>query len=57
MGVTWDDVEAAMRTVAAFAREAGLWHSIADERPVDDEVVAAVYDRIVAAYGAWDGPA
>ena len=57
MGVTWVDVEAAMRTLATFVREAGLWHSIVDERTVDDEVVAAVRNRIVAAYGTWDGPA
>ncbi len=55
MGVTWDDVEAAMRTLAAFVREAGLWHSVADERPVDDAVVAGVRDRVEAAYGPWEG--
>ena len=55
MGVTWDDVEGAMRTLATFVREAGLWHSIADERPVDDAIIAAVRDRVDAAYGAWEG--
>ncbi len=54
MGVGWDDAEAAMRTLGAFVREAELWHSIADERPVDDAVVSEVRDRIVAAYGAWE---
>jgi glycerol-1-phosphate dehydrogenase [NAD(P)+] len=54
MGVTWHDVEGAMRTLATFVREAGLWHSIADERPVDDAVVAAVRDRVVATYGTWE---
>jgi glycerol dehydrogenase-like iron-containing ADH family enzyme len=57
MGITWDDVEGAMRTIARFVREAGLWHSIADERPVDDRIVAAVRDRIEAAYGPWEGQA
>jgi glycerol-1-phosphate dehydrogenase [NAD(P)+] len=57
MGLTWADVDAAMRTLRTFVREAGLWHSIADERPVDDAVVAAVRDRIEAAYGPWDGGA
>ncbi len=57
MGVTWDDVDGAMRTLAAFVRDAGLWHSIADERPVDDAIVAAVRDRVDAAYGPWEGPA
>jgi glycerol dehydrogenase-like iron-containing ADH family enzyme len=56
MGVSWDDAEAAMRSLGTFVREAGLWHSIADERPVDDRVVAEVRERIEAAYGLWTGP-
>jgi glycerol-1-phosphate dehydrogenase [NAD(P)+] len=55
MGVSWDDIGAAMRTLATFVREAGLWHSIADERPVDDAVVAAVRERVEAMYGPWQG--
>ena len=55
MGVSWEDAEAAMRTLGAFVREAGLWHSIADERAVDAAVVAAVRDRVEAAYGRWEG--
>jgi glycerol-1-phosphate dehydrogenase [NAD(P)+] len=54
MGVRWDDAEAAMRSLGTFVRDAGLWHSIADERAVDDDVVAEVRDRIAAAYGAWE---
>jgi glycerol-1-phosphate dehydrogenase [NAD(P)+] len=54
MGVTWDDAEAAMRTLGTFVREADLWHSIADERPIDDEIVAEVRDRIGRAYGPWE---
>jgi glycerol-1-phosphate dehydrogenase [NAD(P)+] len=53
MGVTWADVEAAMQTLGAFVREAGLWHSIADERPVDQAVIAEVRDRVERAYGPW----
>jgi glycerol-1-phosphate dehydrogenase [NAD(P)+] len=56
MGVSWDDAEAAMRSLGTFVRKAGLWHSIADERPVDDGVVAEVRERIAAAYGPWTGP-
>ena len=54
MGVTWADAEQAMRTLGAFAREAGLWHTIADERPVDDAVVAEVRERVLTAYAGWD---
>ena len=57
MGVSWSDAEAAMRSLGAFVRVAGLWHSIADERPVDDALVGEVRDRIEAAYGPWEGAA
>jgi hypothetical protein len=56
MGVTWDDVEASMRTLAPFVREAGLWHTIVDERPIDERVIAEVRERVEAAY-AIPGPA
>ena len=55
MGVTWADAEGAMRSLGTFVNDAGLWHSIADERVVDDAVIAEVRDRIVATYGPWDG--
>ncbi len=57
MGVTWDDAEAAMGTLGSFVREAGLWHSIADEREVDATMVTEVRDRVEAAYGRWEGSA
>jgi glycerol-1-phosphate dehydrogenase [NAD(P)+] len=53
MGVTWDDAAAAMRSLGAFVREAGLWHSIADERPIDDAIVDRVYTLVDDAYGPW----
>jgi len=55
MGVTWDDADAAMRTLGAFVGEAGLWHSVADERVVDAAIVTAVRERVEAAYGPWEG--
>ena len=54
MGVTWDEAEAAMRTLGGFVREAGLWHSVADERAVDDAIVDEVRQRVADAYGPWD---
>ena len=54
MGVTWDDADAAMRTLGAFVGEAGLWHSVADERVVDAAIVTAVRERVEAAYGPWE---
>ena len=55
MGDTWDDAEAAMRSLGTFVREAGLWSSIADVRQVDDGVVRTVHDLVVGRYGAWTG--
>jgi glycerol dehydrogenase-like iron-containing ADH family enzyme len=57
MGVTWDDAEAAMRSLGTFVREAGLWFSIADVRAVDDAVVAAVRGLVEGTYGPWAGAA
>jgi glycerol dehydrogenase-like iron-containing ADH family enzyme len=56
MGVTWAEVGEAMRTLGRFVREAGLWHSIADERAIDDAVVDEVRDRVERAYGPWQSP-
>ena len=57
MGVSWDDAESAMSTLGSFVRDAGLWHSIADERPADAAIVAEVRERIEAAFGPWQGSA
>ena len=35
MGVTWDDVAEAVRTLPAYVREAGLWFSVVDAVPAD----------------------
>lgn len=53
MGVTWDDAEAAMRTLPAFVREAGLWTTVVDLRPVTEELIAMVRGRVVETYGPW----
>jgi len=54
MGVTWEDVGEAIRTLRSFVREAGLWHTAADERPMDDQFVAVVRERLEAAYEGWE---
>jgi hypothetical protein len=55
MGVTWADVDVALRTLGAFVREAGLWFTIADVRPFTDELVARVHDLVVERWGPWEG--
>ena len=54
MGVTWDDVAEALRTLATFVRQAGLWHTAVDERPIDDDFIGRVGERIREAYDGWE---
>ncbi len=54
MGVTWDDVGEAMRTLAAYVRTAGLWYSVADAVPVDEAFIGRIREAVTAAYLDWD---
>jgi hypothetical protein len=53
MGITWDDAATAMRSLSRYAREADLVYTIVDARPVTEEVIEEVRDRIYATFGAW----
>jgi glycerol dehydrogenase-like iron-containing ADH family enzyme len=53
MGVTWDDVAEAVRTLPAYVREAGLWFTVVDAVSADDSLVARARSGIEAAYGVW----
>jgi glycerol-1-phosphate dehydrogenase [NAD(P)+] len=53
MGITWDDAAAAMRGLARYVRDADLEYTIADARPVTDDVVDHIRDRVYATFGAW----
>lgn len=55
MGVTWEDVGEALRTLPAYVREAGLWYTAADARPITEELIDQVRSGITAAYGATAG--
>jgi glycerol-1-phosphate dehydrogenase [NAD(P)+] len=52
MGITWDDAATAMRRLAWYVRYADLWYTIADVRPVTDEVVEAVRTGLYDTFGA-----
>jgi glycerol-1-phosphate dehydrogenase [NAD(P)+] len=61
MGIGWEDAATAMRRLAWFVRHADLPYTIADARPVSDDIVEHIRDRIQATFGAWetqghDGP-
>jgi len=46
MGVTWDDVGEAMRTLPTYVRDAGLWFTVADTGAITDEHVARVRELV-----------
>jgi hypothetical protein len=54
MGVTWAEVDVALRTLGGFVREVGVWFSTADVRPFTDELVARVHDLIAERWGPWE---
>jgi len=57
MGVTWDDAAEAMRKLGWYVRHAGLWYSVADVKPVTEDFIAYVKDRVYSTFGAWEGAA
>lgn len=54
MGTDWAAAEAAMRSLHAYVREAGLWTTVLDLRPVTDELIATVRRRVEETYGPWE---
>jgi glycerol dehydrogenase-like iron-containing ADH family enzyme len=54
MGIEWNDAATAMRRLAWYVRHADLPYTIADARPVTDEIVEHIRDRIHATFGAWE---
>jgi len=54
MGIDWEDAATAMRRLAWYVRHADLPYTIADARPVGDDVVEHIRDRIHATFGAWE---
>jgi glycerol-1-phosphate dehydrogenase [NAD(P)+] len=53
MGVTWDDAAEAMRTLPAYVRDAGLWYTAVDVKPITEELIADVRRMVEDAYGPW----
>jgi glycerol dehydrogenase-like iron-containing ADH family enzyme len=53
MGVTWDDAAESMRTLSTYVREAALWFTVADARPVTDAHIDRVRELVDATYGPW----
>jgi glycerol dehydrogenase-like iron-containing ADH family enzyme len=55
MGVTWADVAEALTTLPAYVREAGLWFTVADVRPITESIVDTIRQGVERAYGPWEG--
>jgi glycerol dehydrogenase-like iron-containing ADH family enzyme len=55
MGIGWDEAATAMRQLAWYVRYADLEYTIADARPVTDDIVELVRDRVEATFGASAG--
>ena len=39
MGITWEDVAKALRGLPQFIEQAGLWYTVASERPITEEYI------------------
>jgi hypothetical protein len=46
MGVTWDDVAEALRTLPTYVREVGLWFTVADVVPATDAHIARIRELV-----------
>lgn len=55
MGLTWDDVFAALKYEKEFVEKVGLWYTVANDFVVTDEFCQKIKDKVTAKYGAWSG--
>jgi hypothetical protein len=54
MGVTWDDVEAAVHTLPSFVQEAGLWFTAASALPIPSDLVEEARLGVIDRYGTLE---
>jgi len=48
MGLPWDDVAAARRILPEHVLRAGLWHTVASQRPINEEFIARTREWLQA---------
>ncbi len=53
MGITWDDVFAALKYQKEFLEKDGKWYTVANDFVVDDTFCQKVKDMIISVYGEW----
>lgn len=54
MGLTWEEVFAALKFEREYVTKAGLWYTVANDFIVDDEFCNTVKEKILAKYGPWN---
>lgn len=54
MGLSWDEVFAALKFEREYVTKAGLWYTIANDFIVDDSFCNTVKEKILAKYGPWN---
>ena len=54
MGITWDDVFAAIKYEKEFLESHDYWYTIVNDFKVTDEFCRMIKDKIIAKYGAWE---
>jgi hypothetical protein len=50
MGVTWDDVREALRTLGSYVREVGLWFTVADVVAATDDHLGRIRELVETAF-------
>ena len=53
MGLSWDEVFAALKYQREFVVKAGYWYTLANDFIVDDKFCNLVKDKVTALYGEW----
>ena len=54
MGITWDDVFAALKYEREYVEKAGLWYTVANDFVVDDNFCKTVKEKILEVYGPYE---
>lgn len=53
MGITWNDVAAALRGMAGYVAAVGLWYTVASEREISKALLAETKQTLYQAYQGW----
>ena len=53
MGLSWDEVFAALKYEREYVEHAGLWYTVANDFVVDDDFCDMIKNKITDKYGEW----